>query len=61
MLKSKLAEKGINVSDGGPQATPLYMERNQLEMVLRASVHYYNTPEEVEEFVKATEVIICQK
>lgn len=46
-VKLKLAEIGINVSVGGSQATPIYMGKNQLSAVVRASVHYYNTEEEI--------------
>ncbi|PTS92948.1 aminotransferase V [Pedobacter sp. HMWF019] len=46
-VKLKLAEIGINVSVGGSQATPIYMDKNRLSTVVRASVHYYNTEEEI--------------
>ena len=46
-VKLKLAAFGINVSVGVSQATPIYMEKNGLATVVRASVHYYNTEEEV--------------
>ena len=46
-IKLKLAALGINVSVGGAQATPLYMEKHQLQTIVRASVHYYNTEEEI--------------
>lgn len=46
-VKSRLGARGINVSVGGAQATPLYMEKSGLATVVRASVHYYNTGEEV--------------
>lgn len=47
-VKAALAEKRINVSVGRTQATPIYMSKNQLTIVVRASVHYYNTEEEIE-------------
>ncbi|RZM19525.1 MAG: aminotransferase class V-fold PLP-dependent enzyme, partial [Pedobacter sp.] len=46
-IKMRLAALAINVSVGGSQATPIYMERNGLATVIRASVHYYNTAEEI--------------
>lgn len=46
-VKSWLAERGINVSVGGQQATPIYMDHWGLGTVLRASVHYYNTEGEI--------------
>ena len=48
VVKERLGAAGINVSFGGAQATPLYMERYGLTGIVRASVHYYNTEEEVE-------------
>lgn len=46
-VKARLAAKGINVSVGGAQATPIYMEKSRLSTVVRASLHYYNTMEEI--------------
>ena len=46
-VKVKLNALGINVSVGGSQATPIYMENSRLDTVVRASVHYYNTEEEI--------------
>jgi len=46
-VKKKLAEKHINVSVGKAVSTLLYMNRQQLKTVIRASVHYYNTEEEL--------------
>ncbi|SEM49478.1 Selenocysteine lyase/Cysteine desulfurase [bacterium A37T11] len=47
VVKNKLVEHGINVSFGGAHATPLYMEKNQLQGIVRASFHYYNTEAEI--------------
>jgi selenocysteine lyase/cysteine desulfurase len=46
-VKSKLAEKQINVSVGKAVSTLIYMNKNHLTSVVRASVHYYNTVEEI--------------
>lgn len=46
-LKKKLGEKNINVSVGTPKATPFYMYKNNIPDIIRASVHYYNTEEEI--------------
>jgi cysteine desulfurase / selenocysteine lyase len=46
-LKGKLAEYHINVSLAVAQSTFIYMERNHLKPLVRASVHYYNTEEEL--------------
>ena len=53
VVKKLLAEKKINVSVGNAQSTPLYMSRNGLRPVVRASVHYYNTEAEIERFCAA--------
>ena len=47
-VKSKLKEKGINVSLAKAISTLIYMNKNHLEGIVRASVHYYNTEEEIE-------------
>ncbi|WCT11960.1 aminotransferase class V-fold PLP-dependent enzyme [Mucilaginibacter jinjuensis] len=46
-VKTKLFEKNINVSVGKASSTLIYMDKNQLSSIVRASVHYYNTEEEV--------------
>ncbi|WP_316738430.1 aminotransferase class V-fold PLP-dependent enzyme [Pedobacter aquatilis] len=57
-IKSLLLEKNMNVSTGGQQATPLYMNNQNLKVILRASVHYYNTKKEIEEFCMALSRIV---
>jgi cysteine desulfurase/selenocysteine lyase len=47
IIKSALAEKNINVSVGLAKSTLYYMNRNHLMAVVRASVHYYNTEDEI--------------
>jgi cysteine desulfurase / selenocysteine lyase len=47
--------QGINVSSSSAFSTRLDMEDRNLDMLLRASVHYYNTDEEVERFCEAIE------
>jgi cysteine desulfurase/selenocysteine lyase len=47
IVKSALAEKNINVSVGLAKSTLYYMNRNHLMAVVRASVHYYNTEDEI--------------
>jgi cysteine desulfurase/selenocysteine lyase len=46
-VKNKLAEKHINVSVGKAISTLIYMDKNHLNNIVRASVHYYNTEEEI--------------
>lgn len=47
-VKQELAERKINVSIGRAGSTLLYMNKKHLVSVLRASVHYYNTEEEID-------------
>jgi cysteine desulfurase/selenocysteine lyase len=46
-VKNQLAKLGINVSVGAAPATLIYMEKHRLKSIIRASVHYYNTEEEI--------------
>jgi cysteine desulfurase/selenocysteine lyase len=48
-VKNKLAKKHINVSVSLPKTTLIYMEKNHLDSVVRASIHYYNTEEEIKQ------------
>ena len=47
-VKTALQEKKINVTVGKALSTLLYMNRSHLTTVVRASVHYYNTEEEID-------------
>ncbi|MEU6818626.1 aminotransferase class V-fold PLP-dependent enzyme [Streptomyces sp. NPDC046860] len=51
-LKSALAARGINVSVSRRDSTRLDMDGRGLDEVVRASVHYYNTEEEVAALVR---------
>jgi cysteine desulfurase/selenocysteine lyase len=53
LVKQKLAEHQINVSVGLAKSTLLYMNKHQLQSVVRASIHYYNTEAELEQLCKA--------
>lgn len=61
LVKLKLGALGINVSVGASQATPLYMARQGFTTVVRASLHYYNTEEEIKKLCRALENIIKQE
>jgi cysteine desulfurase / selenocysteine lyase len=50
MIRGALAERRINVTVSRLASTRLDMEARGLPSVVRASVHYYNTEEEVERF-----------
>jgi selenocysteine lyase/cysteine desulfurase len=50
-IQQQLASQHINVSVSIRSSTPLDMEARGLTSVVRASVHYYNTEEEVSQFI----------
>jgi cysteine desulfurase / selenocysteine lyase len=49
-IKRKLAQQKINVSMTTRSSTLLDMEARKIESMVRASVHYYNSEDEVERF-----------
>jgi selenocysteine lyase/cysteine desulfurase len=51
-VKNELAVKNINVSVGKASSTLIYMNRKHLTAIVRASVHYYNTEEEIDALCK---------
>ncbi len=55
-----LSEQGINTSVSPPDSTLLDMESRGLDGLVRASVHYYNSEEEVERFCEALESIVSK-
>ncbi len=57
-VKSVLSEKKIHVSVGLAESTLIYMNRKSLSTVVRASIHYYNTGEEINRMCEALESII---
>jgi len=57
VVKNELEQKDINVSVGSAGSTLLYMNKNHLSSIIRASVHYYNTEEEIKALCDALTVI----
>ena len=53
-----LAERAINVSTSSRFSTRLDMDARGLDMVVRASAHYYNTEVEIDRLVAAISEII---
>ncbi len=56
-LKAALLQRRINVSVSLVEYARLDMEPRGLERMVRASVHYYNTEDEVERFVTAVRAL----
>lgn len=52
-IKARLRERGINVTVAAAQATRLDMIPRGLDRIVRASLHYYNTEDEIGVFVEA--------
>jgi len=58
LVKSELAAKQINVSVGKAISTLIYMNKNHLTSVVRASIHYYNNEEEIKVMCDALKTMI---
>lgn len=56
-VKDRLAENQINVSVGKAVSTLIYMNKNHLTSIVRASVHYYNTEDEIKKLCEVLKVI----
>ena len=60
-VSTALAKRKMNVLVSRAPSTLLDMTRRGLAEVVRASVHYYNTSEEIERFCEAVEALIGGK
>ncbi|MEU0520245.1 aminotransferase class V-fold PLP-dependent enzyme [Streptosporangium sp. NPDC006007] len=58
VIRRRLGERRINVWKITGNHTPLYMARRGVETAVRASVHYYNTLEEIDVFGTALREVI---
>jgi selenocysteine lyase/cysteine desulfurase len=52
-IQERLAEENINVSISSKSSTLLDMQERNLNELVRASIHYYNTEEEIGKFIKS--------
>lgn len=57
-IKKGLAKQKINVTTSSVFSTRLDMEARNLDMLVRASVHYYNSEKEVERFCEAVDGLL---
>jgi cysteine desulfurase/selenocysteine lyase len=57
-VKTQLAESKIHVSVGLAASTLIYMKKNSLSALIRASIHYYNTEEEIHRLCDALTGIV---
>jgi len=57
-IKDYLATKNINVNTTGVGSTRYDMEKRELETIVRASFHYYNSEEELTIFLKEIDNLI---
>ncbi|HEU5379136.1 MAG TPA: aminotransferase class V-fold PLP-dependent enzyme [Ktedonobacteraceae bacterium] len=57
-IQRALKEQHINVTESARKTTLLDLSERGLESVVRASVHYYNSEEEVERFIQAIERLL---
>lgn len=60
VVQQKLADKRINVSTSGAAATLTFMNKHNLNSIIRASVHYYNTEKEVMTLCNALKAITAK-
>jgi selenocysteine lyase/cysteine desulfurase len=58
LLKNLLHQNGFNVSVIRPAHTLLDMQQRNLGTMTRASVHYYNTEEEIDRFAEQLKILI---
>ena len=59
-VRAKLAAQHINVNIGFAKSTLYYMNRKGLDGIIRASVHYYNTEEEIEKVCQELHAFFSQ-
>lgn len=57
-LQHQLRERGFNTSVSPPASTRLDAEQRALPDLVRASVHYYNTTEEIDQFCTAVQDLL---
>ena len=61
LLKKRLRKTAINVSVSEPNATLLDARSRSLPPMIRASVHYYNTEDEIETFIGCLKDLLAEQ
>jgi selenocysteine lyase/cysteine desulfurase len=59
-IQQQLASQHINVSVSTRSSTHLDMEARGLTSMVRASIHYYNTEEEISQFTGSIEKVLAR-
>lgn len=57
-IKEQLRKRSINVSVAVPSSTLLDARSRSLPRMVRASIHYYNTEDEIERFIEAVADVV---
>jgi len=57
-IRAALRERAVNVSVSPPSSTRLDAETRSLPPLVRASIHYYNTEDEIDRFVAALRTVL---
>ena len=58
VLQEKLGQHNINVNTSSKSSTLIDMQERNLDEVVRASLHYYNTEHEITRFVEVLQAIL---
>jgi selenocysteine lyase/cysteine desulfurase len=56
-VRELLSERSINVSTSTPFSAPIDMRARNLEGLVRASVHAYNTDDEIDDLISAIQIL----
>jgi len=57
-IKSELSKRSMNVSVSDGSGTLVSFRQRNIDAVVRASLHYYNTSDEIEQFIAALSEIL---
>jgi len=60
-IKAEMAKKGVNITHSTRFSTRLDMDERNLDAVVRASLHYYNTEDELTRFMAALDRVMSAR